>query len=151
MTFLKRIGGMAALGAALLFGLFIPPAQASHIVNLTQQGSNVVATGSGTIDLTDLSFLDTNQNPSLIIPVGEELILGPTSPTPYNYFGFFTEPAGFGSGGVAFASSGGGDVVAIDGQAVYVPVGYVSGSALSDTATWNNQTFASLGATPGPA
>jgi hypothetical protein len=30
-----------------------------------------------------------------------------------------------------------------------VPAGYVSGHALSDTATWDNATFASLGVTPG--
>jgi hypothetical protein len=30
-----------------------------------------------------------------------------------------------------------------------VPLGYVSGSALSDTSTYDNQTFSSLGVTPG--
>ena len=32
---------------------------------------------------------------------------------------------------------------------LYVPDGYVSGSPLSDTATYDSQTFSSLGATPG--
>jgi hypothetical protein len=35
------------------------------------------------------------------------------------------------------------------GIALVVPSGYVSGSLLSDTATYINQTFASLGAIPG--
>ena len=32
---------------------------------------------------------------------------------------------------------------------LYVPEGYVSGNPLSDTSTYDNQTFASLGVTPG--
>ena len=35
------------------------------------------------------------------------------------------------------------------GAALLVPEGYVSGNALSSSATWNNATFASLGVTPG--
>jgi len=51
MTFGKRIAGAAALSVAMLgFGLSAAPAQAAYIVTLAQAGSNVVATGSGTID-----------------------------------------------------------------------------------------------------
>ena len=32
---------------------------------------------------------------------------------------------------------------------LYVPVGYISGSSLSDTATYDNKNFATLGVTPG--
>ena len=35
------------------------------------------------------------------------------------------------------------------GAALLVPEGYVSGNALSSSATWNNATFASLGVIPG--
>jgi hypothetical protein len=37
-------------------GLYAPPAQAAYTVTLTQQGTSVVASGNGTIDLTDLTF-----------------------------------------------------------------------------------------------
>jgi hypothetical protein len=32
---------------------------------------------------------------------------------------------------------------------IFLPTSYVSGHSLSDTATWNTQTFSSLGLTPG--
>ena len=59
MTFVKRIAGAAAVGAAMLIGLSAPSAEAGYIVDLTQQGADVVATGSGAIDLTGLTFVNT--------------------------------------------------------------------------------------------
>ena len=44
MAFIK---GIASLGAAMLIGLSALSARAGYVVDLTQQGSNVVATGSG--------------------------------------------------------------------------------------------------------
>jgi hypothetical protein len=48
----------AGISLAILVGGigFAPAALAEFIVDVTQQGSNVVASGSGTIDLTDLTF-----------------------------------------------------------------------------------------------
>jgi hypothetical protein len=40
-------------------------------------------------------------------------------------------------------------VVGIVTEGLFVPAGYVSDSALSDTSTYANQTFISLGVTPG--
>jgi len=91
MALVNRTASAAAVGLAILIGsgLSGTSAQAAYVVTMTQEGNNVVATGSGTIDLTDLSFLSSNSNPSLIIPIDNELILGPTTLTPYDYFGFF--------------------------------------------------------------
>jgi hypothetical protein len=60
----------------------------------------------------------------------------------------------FGSGLSTNANSGSGGPVGIDNPVgnsdlLGVPFGYVSGAALSDTATYDSQTFSSLGATPG--
>jgi hypothetical protein len=62
-----------------------------------------------------------------------------------------TGPTNFGGGGSTRASSGSGDIVSVSGAArlVDVPAFYLSGTALSDSMTFDSATFASLGATPG--
>ena len=65
MAFIK---GIASLGTAILIGLSAPSAQAGYVVDLTQVGSDVVATGSGAIDLTGLTFVDIFKNTAFIIP-----------------------------------------------------------------------------------
>jgi hypothetical protein len=53
-------------------------------------------------------------------------------------------------GSLIYASSGSGALGVLgDYERVVVPFGYVSGSALSETATWNDQTISSMGLTPG--
>jgi hypothetical protein len=132
-------------------GLFVRPAQAGYIVTLQQVGSNVVATGSGAIDLTGLIFAGSTGTSSGMQPNFGLIYTGPTSLTNINIYGRFTGPTSFGSGGLTSASSGSGDLVAMAGgpNELFVPQGYVSGSPLSDISTYNNATFASLGATPG--
>jgi hypothetical protein len=70
MTFVvKRMVSATAVGMALIGGgLMAPPAQAGYVVTLTQQGSNVVASGSGTIDLTGLSFSSSDTINSGMFP-----------------------------------------------------------------------------------
>jgi len=103
-TFTKQIGG-AALGAAMLLGagLCAPPAQAGYIVDLTQVGGNVVATGIGTIDLAGLRFNGSGSGIGMV-PSRGETITGAS--VLYGTYTGFTGPASFGSGGLIFASSG---------------------------------------------
>src|SRR5262249_11445487 len=63
----------------------------------------------------------------------------------------FTAPSSFGSGNLLLPSSGSVDLVGISGSAGFlaVPLGYLSNTPLSDSLTFNNAPFASLGATPG--
>jgi hypothetical protein len=133
-----------------------PSAQASYIVTLEQVGSNVVATGSGSIDLTDLTFQAnfTSSNGAQISPdanVGY-IETGPTTAEPINGYRGFTGPFSFGTAAGTRANSGSGNTVAIeafDNTIIEVPQGYVSGNPLSDSATYDNETIAKLGATPG--
>jgi hypothetical protein len=131
----------------------VQPAQA-YTVTLEQIGSNVVATGSGPINLTGLtlSFPGAISFVVVFASVGQ-IETGPASALVDGYTGF-AGPTSFGSGGLFFPNTGSGDFVGIDATAnplpfIAVPQGYVSGAALSDSMTFNNATLASLGVTPG--
>lgn len=133
-------------------GLVAIPAKASYIMTLVQSGSNVVGTGSGTIDLfalTSANFVSTA--PGISGPQGFAA-LGPEATTAA--FTAVSGPSSFGSGGFFAASTGSGDPVGISVSGVisdvlFLPDNYVSGASLSDSATWDNATIASLGLTPG--
>ena len=154
MTIANTLAGAVTLGAALLLGsgLFTSPAQAGYVVTLQEVGSDVVATGSGPIDLAGLGGDFGSNATSVMAPALGEIFTGPAAADPVTaHSGFITGPASFGSGAPTFADSGTGDKVglAVDVQLLVVPFGYASGDPLSDTSTYLNQTFASLGVTPG--
>ena len=148
---------LAAIRCSLMFTavtawLFsIRPVQA-YTVTLEQIGSNVVANGSGAINLTGLSFLASGtQGGGILQPPIGAITTGTTDSANVTIFSGFSGPTSFGSGNGDIASSGSGDrvgIVGLFGQ-LSVPDGYVSGAALLSSATWNNATFASLGVTPG--
>jgi PEP-CTERM motif len=158
MTFVTRMASATAIGAAVLIGLIAPSAEAGYVVDLTQQGPNVVATGSGPIDLSDLTLVDdsgnASSNPEMTPnggddPFNMDFLTGPSRSAIDIYEGL-TGPASFGNGTGAGADSGSGDFVGMTGAVqLYVPHGYVSDSPLSDSATYLSQTFSSLGVTPG--
>jgi hypothetical protein len=144
---------------AVAIGLSTPSAQAGYIVTLEQVGPNVVAMGSGPIDLTDLtidvgSFAQPSLNPSVA-----QIVTGPPPLPAVVFYKGFSGPASFGPpGGMPIlANSGSGDDVGIIGatgvvrltSSLIVPSGYVSDNPLSDTATYDNTTITGLGATPG--
>jgi hypothetical protein len=152
MPIMKRIAGAAALGAALLLGL--PSAEAGYVVTLEQVGGDVVATGSGPLDLRGLSSLGLDADQAGMLPLFGTIITGPAPPniTPTTAYAGISGPTSFGSGGVLlFADSGSGDLVGVHGNTgiLVVPDGYVSGDPLSNTATYLNRTFATLTVTPG--
>src|SRR4051794_12096698 len=110
MSFLKRIAGTAILGAALLgTGPFLAPAEAGYVVTLTEQGGNVVATGSGPIDLTGLTGPGTGfTTASIIIRNIGFIITGPGGD--FDPYLGITGPASFGTGSGASTSNGSGDI-----------------------------------------
>jgi hypothetical protein len=138
------------------------PARAAYVVDLRQVadpsqplGFDVVATGKGTIDLTDLffDFPVMTFSPAEINPSNATIGGGSTGTVNVDFYsGIIGPPPSFGGGGLIGASSSSGDVVTLFGDGfgeLFVPAGYMSGHALSNTSTFDNATFASLGVTPG--
>ena len=149
MTIVKRMAGATALGVAILIGSGLS-AEAGYVVTLEQVGSNVVATGSGTIDLTDLTFEGSVSTIPFIRPNFGGINTGAAESVAT--YGSVTGPTSFGTGSFTDANSGTGDLVGINvtfSGSLGVPSGYVSDSALMDSATYDNATFSSLFATPG--
>jgi hypothetical protein len=140
------------IGALLVScGFSVSSALAGYTVTLMQQGPNVVATGSGAIDLTGLFPISSIQMQQAgMNPSGGSILTGPAAPTFVLEYAFISGPSNFGTGLLTAADSGSGDGVGILlGEALFVPAGYVSNQPLSDTSTYNNQTFSNLGVTPG--
>jgi hypothetical protein len=138
------------VATVIMCGLFVRSTQAGYIVTLQQVGPNVVATGSGAIDLTGLSFLNSGVsvtpglNPSFAF-----IVTGPTGSG--SAYSGLTGSTSFGSGGGTLTSAGSGNIVGLSSKddLLLVPDGYVSDSALSDSSTYNGATFTTLGVTPG--
>ena len=144
-------------------------ANASVIITLDQLGPNVVATASGTVNLTDLTppTFPGNSGAAAITPNAGLLALGeatagsPEFPniTTLSYSGI-SGPRSFGTcssifftceGTTTVNSTSTGNQLSLNGafEVIGVPLGYESGAELSSMATWADTTIAALGATPG--
>jgi hypothetical protein len=147
-----RIWGTAALGVLTVLGLgagIAPRAEAAYIMTVEQAGSNVVATGSGSIDVTALIRYNSESAQAGILN-GVGIVIG--SPGTSQEYVVISGPYSFASDlGALPASDGSGpDVGVFTNFAVIVPDGYVSGASLgTSTATWDNTTLAALGVTDG--
>src|SRR5262245_40105296 len=141
------------LGILLAWLLSVRPAEAGYTVTLQQVGPDVVASGSGAIDLTGLSIANHRVPTETDIEPANGGIFTGTTAFADLYRGNVSGPRSFGvGGGGQYTNIASGDMVgiyAVSGNIVVVPTGYVSGTALSDTATWSGKTFATLGVTPG--
>jgi len=147
----KKLLPLILFGIAVTSLFSVQPAQA-YSVTLEQVGANVVANGSGPINLTGLTFQGSVSTSGVgVLPLFGIIFTGPTGSVNVSQYAGFTGPTSFGSGGPLNANTGSGDFVGMRGGLgnLFVPQGYVSGAALSDSMTFNNATLASLGVTPG--
>jgi PEP-CTERM motif len=152
-SILMQITQIATLGALAALGLSVataPQAQAAYVAYLYQSGSNVVATGSGSIDLDGLSVWGPlGPLGAAILPGWGIFAIGNSSNCCVSYEieggqGFGLSQRGFVFEDATTASGNSVGVSAV-GTSVTVPEGYVSGTALGiSTATWDNTTLAAL-------
>lgn len=128
------------------------PAQAAAVITITEVGSDIVVTGSGSINTSGLSLISTG---TVFPSVGSSTatVFTGGGPTPADLYTGANGPLNFGAGPERFNPTGSGDLMGLTRLPgpviVYVPSGYVSGAPLSGTSTYAGETFASLGLTLG--
>lgn len=155
MQFAKLMtGGLVRL--LLASALLVPTVCAGHIVSFREVGNDVIASGSGPLDLTGLSRTVSTASVGHIDPDGATVVTGPAIPNVATVDALAGAGAWylrFGSGSGAIADSGTGDMVGLtEGKGtslLLVPAGYVSGNSLSNESTYANKSLGSLGLTPG--
>ena len=124
--------------------------RAGVIINMEQIGPNVIATGGGSIDTTNLTFIGNTYNSAWVWAGSSSAVVGGHEIVPEDVYSRITGPSSFGSGVQFFATSGSGDGFGVVANTVLdLPSGYISGSPLSATSTWSGRSFSSLGLTPG--
>lgn len=111
----------------------------------------MVAVGSGSLNVSALTFPDTITVVSNIVPASG-LYRGGVGDVLFSQTNSIVGPLNFGTGNVnSFANTATGDqvgITAFNGR-LFVPVGYVSGNPLSHTSVWTNKSFATLGLAEG--
>jgi PEP-CTERM motif len=149
----KRTTFLAYAAILALGAISAPSAQAKFVAVFEEVGSNVVETGAGTLDLSDLSlapFFPTLNEPEVIPNIG--FFNAGTVGLEGNMYFSTPGPDSFGSAPATLANSSSGDFTGIgggSGSGIVVPINYVFGDPLSNTSTYLNASFASLGMTPG--
>lgn len=149
------------LGAALASGLMLAAAPAAHaspitpfVFTMTQAGPNVVLNGSGAIDVTGLTLFESVSSeaaPVGVVPDDSQVVSGDTTLGFDAYDGTLSGPTSFGSGNQTASSSVSGGVAGsyVNEGYVVVPYEYQSGTFFTNSETFDDATFASLGVTPG--
>jgi hypothetical protein len=126
-------------------------------VTITEVGSNVVMSASGTVDLSGLTLVSSSAGPYGNGGLGisnATFVCGASGSSGSSYSGFTSVPSNFGSGSGLPHSSGTGQAFGVimnmaPPYLLIVPTGYTSGANISSTQTFTGQTLSSLGLTNG--
>jgi hypothetical protein len=145
---MKRSNSLLLLALASHFAA--PACRGSVLITIAQSGSDVVASGSGTINTTALTSG---------VVIGQGLvrgtstytaIVGPPGSVVTAFFSSVLGPTALGaSSSFHIASSGTGDLIGVFDSGLILPSGYVSGSSLSGMSVYTGATLPLLGLTAG--
>lgn len=133
-------------------------ANAAGVINVIDNGTDVVASASGSFNTAALTKTSGITGRALVLgshPAGGLLTVGGVASSPsvdLDTYEAISGPARFGpnTGGVVFADLATGDTISMfAGLQLNLPAGYVSGTELSGTATWLGKDLATLRMTPG--
>ena len=124
------------------------------IITVSEVGPNVVFSGSGTFNTTDLSINGSTSAGAGLSPGDAQWIIGDTAPLNQWEGVTFNYPSTMGPGGTFVTPSNVGDTYGvinggISGKVLLLPLTYSSGSFISGESTYPNTTIASLGLTSG--
>jgi PEP-CTERM motif len=143
--------GLAAVGGQAQATVVSEP---GAVIDIHEGVGDVVATASGSLDLTGLTLGSPGliTTPGFVSPADGVVSVGAGGGSFNEYVGI-SGPASFGTGSFTPGSSGSGGPVGVERSAspfpfLIVPFGYVSGSPLSGSSTFDG-TIASLGLRPG--
>ena len=136
---IERTTYLAFVPLVALLALFAPSAQAKYVALFREVGSDVIETGRGTLDLTDLTNLGGSSavTPS-VVPNDPFFSTGAIGAQLQIFVGKLIGPTEFGAGGETVADKSSGDGVGVfrdDDFGLLAPVGYVFGARLGETST----------------
>ncbi len=145
--------------AALPASCLLPGnAEAGIIVNIEEQGSDVVASYSGSIDLTGIGFnIIGSGNVNRIGASAGQInfqngATNKASLTDFSKNPWTVAPSAFGTGGLFNAdtvSAAAGNAFGFQASGFFIESSYVSGDPISGSMTFENQTLASMGINEG--
>jgi hypothetical protein len=129
----------------------------NYYVRVFEDGPNVVMSGSGVIDYTNLfQFVNLQAIDSYVYPGSRQILIGSDSNvSELNRYDpisgiTFTSPVSFGSGPQIFGDTSTGSPFGVGGNSfILLPSTYTSGSFMTGSTIYNGKTISSLGLTPG--
>jgi hypothetical protein len=150
---MKRLAFLAVV--ARLGGCALPgTGRAEFIITFSQNGLNVDANGTGTLNISALTKANSGGEGVSVLPSPDVfLIVGGAGQS--TFYDPIAGPTSIGPGTTLAHGTGSGDLVGVDFNPggpvtlLFVPQSYMSGASLSDSATWHNTTISGLGLAPG--